>query len=76
MLDFGSSCLRPVQYDWMCDPTYEGQARDIFDRGHLFEEMVRGNLIGASSCFAPSGKLGFSTFNGALRGHCGIRRRD
>ena len=66
----GSPCMRQVQYDWMCDPVHDGQLRDIFERGHLFEAMVRGHLIRAGFEFAPSEKLGFSTFSGAFRGHC------
>ena len=66
----GSACMRRVQYDWMCDAVHEGQMRDILERGHLFEAMVRGHLIRAGFEFAPSEKLGFSTFSGAFRGHC------
>jgi hypothetical protein len=65
----GSPCLRRVQYDWMCDVVHEGQTRDIFQRGHLFEDMVRGYMIRAGFEFAPAEKLGFSTFDGAFRGH-------
>ena len=65
----GSPCPRQVQYDWMCDPVHEGQLRDIFERGHLFEDMVRGDMIRAGFEFAPAEKLGFSTFNGDFRGH-------
>src|SRR6516162_3073497 len=65
----GSPCPRQVQYDWMCDPVREGQLRDIFERGHLFEDMVRGDMIRAGFEFAPAEKLGFSTFNGDFRGH-------
>jgi hypothetical protein len=65
----GSPCPRQVQYEWMCDPAHEGQTRDIFERGHLFEEMVRGHLIRAGFEFAPAERLGFSTFDGAFRGH-------
>jgi hypothetical protein len=65
----GSPCLRRVQYDWMCDAVHEGQMRDIFQRGHLFEDMIRGHMIRAGFEFAPAEKLGFSTFDGAFRGH-------
>jgi hypothetical protein len=60
--------MRPVQYDWQCYPKHEGQTRDIFERDHLFEAMVRELRAGFE--FAQSENLGFSTFSGAFRGHC------
>jgi hypothetical protein len=65
----GSPCLRQVQYNWMCDPKHEGQTQDIFQRGHLFEEMIRGLMNRAGFEFAPAERLGFSAFGGAFRGH-------
>jgi len=65
----GSPCLRQVQYNWMCDPKHEGQTRDIFQRGHLFEEMVRGLICRAGFEFAPAERLGFSAFGDTFRGH-------
>jgi len=53
----------------MCDPVHEGQLQDIFARGHLFEEMVRGLMIRAGFEFAPAEALAFSTFDGTFRGH-------
>src|SRR5262249_34643831 len=38
-------CLRRVQYDWMCAPVPLSQTRDIFARGHFFEELSRQHLI-------------------------------
>ena len=55
----GSPCARQVQFDWMCDPLHEGRTLDIFQRGHLFEDMVRGHMIHAGFEFAPAEKLGF-----------------
>jgi hypothetical protein len=78
----GSPCLRRVQYDWMCDPANEGQTQDIFARGHLFEDVVRGHMVRAGFEFAPAETLGFSTFGGVFRprlpecvGTQGSRRR-
>jgi hypothetical protein len=65
----GSPCLRQVQYTWMCDPKHEGQTQDIFQRGHLFEEMIRGLMIRAGFEFAPTERLGFSAFGDTFRGH-------
>jgi hypothetical protein len=65
----GSPCARQVQFDWMCDPVHDGQTLDIFQRGHLFEDMVRGHMIHAGFEFAPTEKLGFSTFGGTFCGH-------
>jgi hypothetical protein len=66
----GTACGRRVQFDWWCTGTHEGQTRDVFERGHLFEEMSRQALQRAGFVFAPVEKLGFSTFNGDFRGHC------
>ena len=65
----GSPCPRQVQFDWMCDPTHEGQLQDIFARGHLFEEMICGHMIHAGFEFAPVEALAFSAFGGTFRGH-------
>src|SRR5262245_51314006 len=35
----GHPCLRKIQYDWMCDPQHAPRTRDIFARGHFFEEQ-------------------------------------
>src|SRR5438094_912545 len=65
----GSECLRRVQYDWMCDPDHPSQTRDIFRRGHLFEELSRQHFIRADFKFAPADRLRFTAVNGAFRGH-------
>jgi hypothetical protein len=65
----GSPCPRQVQYDWMCDPVHGGQLQDIFARGHLFEDMVRGHMVRACFEFAPTERLAFSTLGGDFRGH-------
>ena len=49
----GSSCLRKVQYDWLCDPVFPAQTLDIFERGHFFEDVTRQHLIAAGFKFAP-----------------------
>ncbi len=43
----GSECLRKIQFDWMVDPVHTGRTRDIFRRGHLFEELTRQHFIRA-----------------------------
>jgi hypothetical protein len=65
----GSECLRKVQYDWMVDPAHLSQTRDIFRRGHLFEELSRQHLIRANFKFAPSERLAFAAAGGFFRGH-------
>jgi hypothetical protein len=65
----GSECLRKVQYDWMCDPAHPTQLRDIFARGHFFEEVSRQHLIRAGFRFAPTERLGFTAADGLFRGH-------
>jgi hypothetical protein len=65
----GSACPRQVQFDWMVDPVHEGQLRDIFERGRLFEDMVRGRMIRAGFEFGSAKRLAFSAFGGTFRGH-------
>jgi hypothetical protein len=65
----GSECLRRVQYDWMVDPQHRTRMRDIFERGHFFEELSRQYLIRAGFCFAPAERLCFLAADGLLRGH-------
>ena len=56
----GSECLRRVQYDWLCDPQHPTRTRDIFARGHYFEEVSRQHLIRAGFDFAPAERLSFA----------------
>jgi hypothetical protein len=65
----GSECLRKVQYDWMCDPQFPARIKDIFARGHFFEEVTRQHLIAAGFKFAPPEQLAFETAAGLFRGH-------
>ena len=65
----GNECLRKVQYDWWCKPTLSSRVRDIFERGHYFENVARQHLIAAGFKFAPPEVLAFSAVNGDLRGH-------
>jgi hypothetical protein len=65
----GAECLRKVQYDWMCDPVFPGRIKDIFARGHFFEEVTRQHLIAAGFEFAPAERLAFETAEGLFCGH-------
>lgn len=65
----GSECLRKVQFDWMCDPQFPARIKDIFARGHFFEEVTRQHLIVAGFKFAPTKQLEFKAADGLLRGH-------
>jgi hypothetical protein len=65
----GSNCLRKVQYDWMCDPAFPVRTKDIFARGHFFEDLTRQHLISAGFKFAPAQQLEFQSADGLLRGH-------
>jgi hypothetical protein len=65
----GSECLRQIQYDWFCDPTYPARIRDIFNRGHFFEGVSRRRLEAIGFKFAPSWQLGFKILDGQFRGH-------
>jgi hypothetical protein len=65
----GSECLRRVQFDWMVDAIFPVQTRDIFARGHFFEDVNRQRLIQAGFRFAPTDTLAFNTAGGLFRGH-------
>src|SRR5262245_17698976 len=65
----GHECLRRVQFDWWCKPELPARTREIFGRGHYFEERTRQHLIAAGFKFAPPEALAFSAADGALRGH-------
>jgi hypothetical protein len=65
----GAECLRRVQFDWMCDAVFPARTRDIFLRGHFFEELSRQHLIAAGFRFAPKARLKFEAAGGLFRGH-------
>jgi hypothetical protein len=65
----GSDCLRKVQFDWLCDPKFPGRIRDIFERGHFFEDVTRQHLSAAGFKFAPPERLKFVAVGGLFRGH-------
>ena len=65
----GSECLRKVQFDWWCKPVLPARVREIFARGHYFEEQSRTLLKEAGFQFAPPEALEFSAVNGLLHGH-------
>jgi hypothetical protein len=53
----------------MCDPKFPGRIKDIFARGHFFEDVTRQHLIAAGFKFAPPERLQFQAAEGMLRGH-------
>jgi CRISPR/Cas system-associated exonuclease Cas4 (RecB family) len=65
----GHPCLRKVQFDWMCDPVHPVRIRDIFARGHFFEQQTREHFERAGFRFAEKDRLEFETLDGWLRGH-------
>jgi hypothetical protein len=65
----GSECLRKVQYDWMVDPVLPARIKDIFQRGHFFEDVMRRHLTAAGFKFAPPERLEFKAADGLFRGH-------
>jgi hypothetical protein len=65
----GSSCLRKIQFDWMCDAQFPARRKDIFDRGHWGEDLSRQHFIAAGFEFAPPEQLAFSAVDGLFRGH-------
>ena len=65
----GHACLRRIQFDWWVKPVLAARTREIFDRGHHFEERARRLLTAVGFKFAPPEALAFSAADGALRGH-------
>jgi hypothetical protein len=65
----GYECARRTQYSWWCKPELSARTREIFHRGHYFEERVRRHLIAIGFKFAPLEARAFSAVDGALRGH-------
>jgi len=65
----GYECARRVQYAWWCAPVLAARTREIFERGHYFEQRARAHLAAIGFRFAPSGALAFTAVDGALRGH-------
>src|SRR5215475_193032 len=65
----GHECARRTQFDWWCKPTLAARTREIFDRGHYFEERARRHLMAVGFKFAPPEALAFDAAGGALRGH-------
>jgi hypothetical protein len=65
----GHECARRIQFDWWCKPELAARTREIFDRGHYFEERSRRHLMAAGFRFAPPEALAFTALDGALRGH-------
>jgi hypothetical protein len=65
----GSECLRRIQFDWFCDPVFRAWIKDIFARGHFFENVTRQHLIKAGFKFAPAEQLAFEAADGLFRGH-------
>ena len=65
----GSECLRKIQFDWMVDPVHPARLRDIFARGHFFEQLTRNHLIKAGFKFAAPERLGFKALDGLFRGN-------
>jgi hypothetical protein len=65
----GDACLRRIQYTWWIRPELPARTREIFDRGHYFEQRVRQHLVAAGFRFAPPEALAFSAVDGAFRGH-------
>ena len=65
----GHECMRRIQFDWMCDPEHPARLRDIFDRGHYFEQRSREHFTRAGFKFAPDDRLRFTALGGLLSGH-------
>lgn len=65
----GSECLRKIQFDWMVDPVHPARLRDIFARGHFFEQLTRNHLSKAGFKFSAPERLGFKALDGLFRGN-------
>ena len=51
------------------DPVHPARTKDIFARGHFFEELMRQHLLRVGFKFAPSEQLEFVDAGGLFRGH-------
>jgi hypothetical protein len=58
-----------IQFDWWIKPVLPARTREIFGRGHYFEERARRLLAAIGFKFAPPEALAFNAAGGALRGH-------
>jgi hypothetical protein len=65
----GVECSRKIQYDWWCAPMHSARVKEIFERGHYFEERSRQLLSKAGFAFAPAEELEFLALNGLFKGH-------
>jgi len=65
----GHECARQIQYTWWIKPILAARTREIFLRGHYFEERARRHLAAVGFKFAPREALAFVAVNGDLRGH-------
>jgi hypothetical protein len=65
----GHDCARRIQYEWWVRPTLAARIREIFNRGHYFEQRARQHLAAIGFKFAPPEVLSFTAVGGALRGH-------
>jgi hypothetical protein len=65
----GHPCMRRVQFDWQCDPQHPARLREIFHRGHYFEQRSREVFTRAGFKFAPDDRLKFTALDGLLSGH-------
>jgi hypothetical protein len=65
----GYECARRVQYAWWCAPVLAARTREIFERGHYFEQRARAHLAAIGFKFAPPEARAFTAVDGALRGH-------
>lgn len=65
----GHPCMRRIQFDWMCDPEHPVRIRDIFDRGHYFEQRSREHFTRAGFVYAPEDRLAFEALDAFFRGH-------
>src|SRR5262249_41071084 len=66
----GHECARRTQFDWWCKPTLAARTREIFDRGHYFEERAPRHLM---ACGRASDGGGVQV--GTARGAAVQRRR-
>jgi hypothetical protein len=66
----GSECMRKIQFDWMVASMHSTRTRDIFARGHFFEELSRQHMLRAGFKFAPDERRSFVTADDQFKGHC------
>src|SRR5262249_57540520 len=65
----GHECARCIQFDWWIKSELGARTREIFDRGHYFEERARRHRMTAGFKFPPTEPLPFTPAHAPFARH-------